>query len=275
MTPLLELTGIVKLFGGLRALDQANFVVQPGEVMALVGDNGAGKSTLIKVICGAYLPDAGTMRLRGVPVRFSAPQEATDAGIATIYQELALAGKMTVADNIFLGRELVDRRFGIPFLSRRLMHARAEALLRQLDVHIPDLDVWAEQLSGGQRQGLAIARAMNLDAELIIMDEPTAALAVAEARKVLNFITQLRANGKSVVLISHNIQDVFQVADQVTVMRHGAAIAVRRIASSTPEEIVGLITGAAQVRATLGAALIPETDYAGQPCHEPQLEPET
>lgn len=275
MTPLLELTGIVKLFGGLRALDQADFVVQPGEVMALVGDNGAGKSTLIKVICGAYLPDAGTMRLRGVPVHFSAPQEATDAGIATIYQELALAGKMTVADNIFLGRELVDRRFGIPFLSRRLMHARAEALLRQLDVHIPDLDVWAEQLSGGQRQGLAIARAMNLDAELIIMDEPTAALAVAEARKVLNFITQLRANGKSVVLISHNIQDVFQVADRVTVMRHGAAIAVRRIASSTPEEIVGLITGAAQVRATLGAALIPETDHAGQPCREAQLEPES
>lgn len=275
MTLLLELTGIVKLFGGLRALDHTDFVVQPGEVMALVGDNGAGKSTLIKVICGAYLPDAGTMRLRGVPVRFAAPQEATDAGIATIYQELALAGKMTVADNIFLGRELVDRRFGIPFLSRRLMHARAEALLRQLDVHIPDLDVWAEQLSGGQRQGLAIARAMNLDAELIIMDEPTAALAVAEARKVLNFITQLRANGKSVVLISHNIQDVFQVADRVTVMRHGAAIAVRRIASSTPEEIVGLITGAAQVRATLGAALIPETGHAGQPCHEPQLEPET
>lgn len=275
MTPLLELTGIVKLFGGLRALDQADFVVQPGEVMALVGDNGAGKSTLIKVICGAYLPDAGTMRLRGVPVRFSAPQEATDAGIATIYQELALAGKMTVADNIFLGRELVDRRFGIPFLSRRLMHTRAKALLRQLDVHIPDLGVWAEQLSGGQRQGLAIARAMNLDAELIIMDEPTAALAVAEARKVLNFITQLRANGKSVVLISHNIQDVFQVADRVTVMRHGAAIAVRRIALSTPEEIVGLITGAAQVRTTLGAALIPETGRAGQPCHEPQLEPET
>ena len=116
---------------------------------------------------------------------------------------------------------------------------------------------------------------MNLDAELIIMDEPTAALAVAEARKVLNFITQLRANGKSVVLISHNIQDVFQVADRVTVMRHGAAIAVRRIASSTPEEIVGLITGAAQVRATLGAALIPETDHAGQPCREAQLEPES
>ena len=275
MTPLLELTGIVKLFGGLRALDQADFAVQPGEVMALVGDNGAGKSTLIKVICGAYLPDAGTMRLRGAPVRFSAPQEAADAGIATIYQELALAGKMTVADNIFLGRELVHRRFGIPFLSRRAMRARAEALLRQLDVHIPDLDVWAEQLSGGQRQGLAIARALNSDADLIIMDEPTAALAVAEARKVLNFITQLRANGKSVVLISHNIQDVFQVADRVTVMRHGVAIAVRRIASSAPEEIVGLITGAAQVRATLGAAPIPDAGHAGQPRHEPQLEPET
>ena len=160
---------------------------------------------------------------------------------------------MTVADNIFLGRELIHRRFGIPFLARRTMRARAEALLRQLDVHIPDLDVWAEQLSGGQRQGLAIARAMNMDADLIIMDEPTAALAVAEARKVLNFISQLRASGKSVVLISHNIQDVFQVADRVTVMRHGVAIAVQRIAASTPEEIVGLITGAGQMRGMIGA----------------------
>ncbi len=262
MTPLLELTGIVKQFGGLRALDHADFAVERGEVMALVGDNGAGKSTLIKVICGAYAPDAGTMRLRGAPVSFSAPQEATDAGIATIYQELALAGKMTVADNIFLGRELIHRRFGIPFLARRTMRARAEALLRQLDVHIPDLDVWAEQLSGGQRQGLAIARAMNMDADLIIMDEPTAALAVAEARKVLNFIIQLRANGKSVVLISHNIQDVFQVADRVTVMRHGAAIAVQRIAASAPEEIVGWITGAGQMRGMIGAG------RSGQPRQE-------
>src|SRR5882724_583525 len=187
--------------------------------MALVGDNGAGKSTLIKIVSGAYSPDAGTMVVRNEPVAFHSPQDAWAKGIATIYQELALAGKMTVAENIFLGRELVHRRLGIPFLSRRAMRSRSAALLRELDVHVPDPDRWVETLSGGQRQGVAIARAMNLDADLIIMDEPTAALAVAEARKVLGFIDRLRAQGKSVILISHNIQDVFAVADRIAVMR--------------------------------------------------------
>lgn len=247
--PLLQLTGIIKSFGGLRALDRVNFAVEAGEVMALVGDNGAGKSTLSKVISGAYQPDAGTMSLRGVAVNFLDPQDAVRAGIATIYQELALAGKMTVADNIFLGRELIKQRFGIAFLSRRAMRARAQALLQQLDVHIPDLDVWVETLSGGQRQGVAIARALDLDADLIVMDEPTAALAVAEVRKVLSFIDRLRGRGKGVVLVSHNMQDVFAVADRVTVMRHGMAIAVRRITETDPEEIVGLITGAARMLA--------------------------
>lgn len=245
--PLLQLAGIVKTFSGLRALDQVDFAVDPGEVMALMGDNGAGKSTLIKVISGAHQPDSGTMLLRGAAVNFADPQDAVNAGIATIYQELALAGKMTVADNIFLGRELITPFFGVAFLSRRAMRVRAQALLQQLDIHIPDLDVWVETLSGGQRQGVAIARAMDLDADLIVMDEPTAALAVAEVRKVLNFISYLRERGKGIVLISHNLQDVFAVADRVTVMRHGAAIAVRRITETDPEEIVGLITGAASM----------------------------
>lgn len=248
--PILELLGIVKHFGGITALDHADFSIDGGEIMALVGDNGAGKSTLIKVISGAYTPDAGAISMRGEALAFRSPQDAWAKGIATIYQELALAGKMTVADNIFLGRELVRRRLGIPFLSRRAMRARSWALLNELDVHIPDLDRWVETLSGGQRQGIAVARAMNLDADLIIMDEPTAALAVAEVRKVLGFIERLRDQGKSIILISHNIQDVFAVSDRITVMRHGRCIAVRRTAETVPEDIIGLITGAAQMRTT-------------------------
>ena len=243
--PLLALDGIVKRFGGVTALDRVHFEVEPGEVMALVGDNGAGKSTLIKVVSGAHTPDAGTMRIEDTAVEFRRPQDAWARGIATIYQELALAGKMTIPDNIFLGRELRRPLLGIPFLDRRAMRTRTRGLLAQLDVHVPDIDVWVEHLSGGQRQGVAIARALNLDARLIVMDEPTAALAVAEALKVLDFIGRLRAKGKAVILISHNIQDVFAVADRIAVLRLGRNVGVRRRQATTPEEIIGLITGAA------------------------------
>jgi ABC-type sugar transport system ATPase subunit len=248
-TLLFEMTGIVKRFGGLVALDRVDFAVREGEVMALVGDNGAGKSTLIKTMSGAYIPDAGEIRMAGQPVRFRSPQDAWQGGIATIYQELALAGKMTVADNIFLGREIRRPVLGIPFLDRPAMRRRTAELLSQLDVHVPSLDSWVETMSGGQRQGIAIARALNMDARLIIMDEPTAALAVAEVRKVLDFVRNLRGHGKSVVLISHNIQDVFAVSDRISVMRHGRCIAVRETGKTTPEEIIGLITGANEVRA--------------------------
>jgi ABC-type sugar transport system ATPase subunit len=247
MTPLFEMSGVVKRFGGVVALDGVEFAVLPGEVMGLVGDNGAGKSTLIKTMSGAYSAEAGDLRMRGAPVRFRSPQDAWASGIATIYQELALAGKMTVPDNIFLGREVKRPVLGIPFLDRRAMRKRTAELLAQIDVHVPSLDGWVENLSGGQRQGVAIARALNMDAELIIMDEPTAALAVAEARKVLDFVLRLRGQGKSVVFISHNIQDVFTVSDRISVMRHGRCIAVRETSATTPEEIIGLITGAIRV----------------------------
>ncbi len=244
-----KMSGIVKRFGGLTALDNVDFAVANGEVMALVGDNGAGKSTLIKTMSGAHTPDEGTIEMEGKEVHFRSPQEAWDSGIATIYQELALAGKMTVVDNIFLGRELKRPILGIPFLDRPAMRKRTDELLSQLDVHVPSIDSWVESMSGGQRQGVAIARALNMDARLIIMDEPTAALAVAEVRKVLDFIKKLRAQGKSVVLISHNVQDVFEVSDRISVMRHGRCIAVRDTATTTPQEIIGLITGAHEVRA--------------------------
>ena len=243
----LHMQGIVKRFGGVVALDRVDFEVLPGEVMALVGDNGAGKSTLIKILAGAYSADDGIIRFGDEPLEFRSPQDAWSRGIATIYQELALAGKMSIADNIFLGRELQRRFFGIAFLNRRAMRQRTLELLRELDVNIPDIDVWAEFLSGGQRQGVAIARALNIDAELIIMDEPTAALAVAESRKVLQFVRRLREQGKSVILISHNMQDVFEVSDRITVLRQGRRIGVRETPRATPEEIIGLITGAAEI----------------------------
>ena len=236
------MSGIVKRFGGIVALDGVDLEVEPGEVMALVGDNGAGKSTLIKILSGAYQADAGTIRLDGSTVEFRSPQEAWGRGIATIYQELALAGKMTIPDNIFLGRELTRSVLGLRFLDRRAMRERTRDLLRRLDVQVPSLDVWVEFLSGGQRQGIAISRALNIDADLIVMDEPTAALAVAEVRKVLEFIRRLRDQGKSVILISHNLQDVFAVSDRITVLRQGRRAGMRETGTTTPEEIIGLIT---------------------------------
>lgn len=247
MKPLkLSMKGVVKRFGGVVALDAVDFELRHGEVMALVGDNGAGKSTLIKTLAGAHQPDEGRIEIDGEPVRFTSPQDAWRQGVATIFQELALAGKMTIADNIFLGRELTRRIGGIPFLDRRAMQRRSTQLLDQLDVVVPDVQTWVEHLSGGQRQGVAIARALNIDAELIIMDEPTAALAVAEVRKVLEFIKTLRRQGKSVILISHNIQDVFEVSDRITVLRRGKRIGLLETQRSTPEEVVGLITGATE-----------------------------
>lgn len=247
MKPLkLSMKGVVKRFGGVVALDAVDFELRHGEVMALVGDNGAGKSTLIKTLAGAHQPDEGRIEIDGEPVRFTSPLDAWRQGVATIFQELALAGKMTIADNIFLGRELTRRIGGIPFLDRRAMQRRSTQLLDQLDVVVPDVQTWVEHLSGGQRQGVAIARALNIDAELIIMDEPTAALAVAEVRKVLEFIKTLRRQGKSVILISHNIQDVFEVSDRITVLRRGKRIGLLETQRSTPEEVVGLITGATE-----------------------------
>jgi len=247
--PELNMKGIVKRFGGVVALDRVDFDVRPGEVMALVGDNGAGKSTLIKVLAGAYEPDGGEILLGGRPVTFKTPQDAQKHGIATIFQELALAAKMPIADNIFLGQELTRKLFGIPFLDRRTMRNRTRQLLSDLDVHVPDMNAWVENLSGGQRQGIAIARALNVDANLIVMDEPTAALAVAEVDKVLQFIDSVRSQGKGVVVISHNIQDVFEVSDRITVLRQGRQIGVRETGATTPEEIIGLITGASAVKA--------------------------
>jgi ABC-type sugar transport system ATPase subunit len=243
-TPLLQARSISKRFGALQALRDVDVDIRAGEVLAILGDNGAGKSTFIKILSGAYEPSAGTLLLDGVPVSFVSPQDAADVGIATIFQELALSENLSIAENVFLGRELVRRVLGVPFLRRQAMKQRVAELLLTLEAHISDPEAAVGSLSGGQRQAVAISRALNLNARLVIMDEPTAALAVAETRKVLQLIRRLAEGGRAVILISHNMHDVFEVADRIVVFRRGRKIAERRRSETDPEEVVSFITGA-------------------------------
>jgi ABC-type sugar transport system ATPase subunit len=242
--PLLQARSITKRFGALQALAEVDVDIHAGEVLAILGDNGAGKSTFIKILSGAYEPSAGTVLLDGTPVSFASPQDAADVGIATIFQELALSENLSIAENVFLGRELVRRVLGVPFLRRQAMKQKVAELLHTLDAHISDPDAAVGSLSGGQRQAVAISRALNLNARLVIMDEPTAALAVAETRKVLQLIRRLAEGERAVILISHNMHDVFEVADRIVVFRRGRKIAERRRSETDPEEVVSFITGA-------------------------------
>jgi ABC-type sugar transport system ATPase subunit len=243
-TPLLQARSISKRFGALQALADVDVDIHAGEVLAILGDNGAGKSTFIKILSGAYEPSAGTLLLDGAPVSFVSPQDAADVGIATIFQELALSENLSIAENVFLGRELVRRVLGVPFLKRQAMKQKVAELLNTLEAHISDPEAAVGSLSGGQRQAVAISRALNLNARLVIMDEPTAALAVAETRKVLQLIRRLAEGGRAVILISHNMHDVFEVADRIVVFRRGRKIAERRRSETDPEEVVSFITGA-------------------------------
>jgi ABC-type sugar transport system ATPase subunit len=242
--PLLQARSIAKHFGALQALTDVDLDIYAGEVLAILGDNGAGKSTFIKILSGAYEASDGTLLLDGAPVRFASPQDAADVGIATIFQELALSENLSIAENVFLGRELVQRVLGVPFLRRREMKQRVAELLRDLDAHVTNAEAAVGSLSGGQRQAVAISRALNLNARLVIMDEPTAALAVAETRKVLQLIRRLADGGRAVILISHNMHDVFEVADRIVVFRRGRKIAERLRSTTDPEEVVSFITGA-------------------------------
>jgi ABC-type sugar transport system ATPase subunit len=242
--PFLTARNVSKRFGALTALSGIDLDIRSGEVLGLLGDNGAGKSTFIKILAGAHQPSGGEIRIDGQPASFASPQEAAARGVATIFQELALSENLSIADNVFLGRELVVRIAGIPFLRRAEMKTRVAAMLQELDAHIADPDAVVGNLSGGQRQVVAICRALNLDARLVIMDEPTAALAVAETRKVLDLARRLADRGCAVVLISHNLVEVFEVADRMAVFRRGRKIAERRREATNTEEIVSLITGA-------------------------------
>ncbi len=242
--PFLTARGVSKRFGALTALSGVDLDIRRGEVLALLGDNGAGKSTFVKILAGAHAMSGGEIRIEDRPVAFASPSDAAACGIATIFQELALSENLSVAENVFLGREIVTRVAGLPFLRRRAMRVRVAELLHELDAHIPDPGAAVGSLSGGQRQAVAICRALNLDARLVIMDEPTAALAVAETRKVLSLVRKLAERGCAVVLISHNLVDVFAVADRMVVFRRGRKIAERRREATDTDEIVSLITGA-------------------------------
>lgn len=244
--------GVVKRYQAVTAVDGADIDVRAGEVMALMGDNGAGKSTLIKCIAGVERPDTGEIWLDGERLTGGDPNEALARGIETVYQDLALVNPMTAVQNVYLGRELRRRGLAGRLLGLtdvKAMHREAAAMLAELGARIPDLSRDVTDLSGGQRQALAIARAMLWGRRLVILDEPTAALGVEESRHVLDCIVRLREMGASVIMISHNLDHVWRVADRVTVLRRGRTRGVCAVARSHPDEIVGLITGSDAVTA--------------------------
>ncbi len=238
--PVLSITGLSKRFGAVQALKDIDFDVRPGEVVALVGDNGAGKSTLVKAIAGVYVPDAGRVSVDGREVSISSPAESQRLGIATVYQDLALCDNLDVVGNLFLGREL--RSGGL--LDEAAMEQESWRLLRQLSAKIPSVRIPVASLSGGQRQTVAIARSILGDPKIVMLDEPTAALGVAQTAEVLNLVERLRDNGLAVILISHNMSDVMAVADRVCVLRLGRNNGTFDVASTNVQEIIAAITGA-------------------------------
>jgi D-xylose transport system ATP-binding protein len=243
-SPLLELRGISKAFGAVQALAAVDFEVFPAEVVALVGDNGAGKSTLIKIIAGTYRTDEGRYTFDGQPVNVRGPRSVSDLGIATVYQDLALCDNLDVVANLYLGREEEVGSGPLGIVDEVPMERRAIEVLRGLSVKIPSVRTQVASLSGGQRQSVAVARAVMGDARVVQLDEPTAALGVAQTRQVLDLIMRLRERGLGVVVISHNLADVFEVADRIIVLRLGRRVASFAAHKVPREEVVAAITGA-------------------------------
>ena len=247
--PLLQARGLVKRYGHVVALAGADLELYPGEILAVIGDNGAGKSTLIKALSGALQPDEGEIRLAGEPVHFRSPGDARRAGIETVYQDLAVAPSLDIAANIFLGRE--QRRRGplgflLRMMDKRAMRREATRHFAELRIGVTSITQPVETLSGGQRQGVAVARAAAWGSRLVIMDEPTAALGVKETRQVLDLILQVRERGLPVILISHDMPHVFEVADRIHIMRLGRRVAVVTPQSHSMPEAVAIMTGAAR-----------------------------
>jgi D-xylose transport system ATP-binding protein len=238
--PILELHGISKHFGAVQALSDVDFEVYPSEVVALVGDNGAGKSTLIKTISGIYTPDEGQVVFGGRTVSIHGPRDVAALGIATVYQDLALCDNLDVVANLYLGRERVT----LMNLDEEAMEKRAVEVLGTLSVKLPSVRRAIASLSGGQRQSVAVARSVMWDAKVVLLDEPTAALGVAQTRQVLDLILRLKEQGLGVVVISHNLADVFEVCDRIVVLRLGRRVADFRVAEASREQVVAAITGA-------------------------------
>lgn len=246
--PILTARGLIKRYGRVTALDHADFDLYPGEILAVIGDNGAGKSTLIKALCGAITPDEGEIRLDGKPVSFKSPLEARAAGIETVYQNLALSPALSITDNMFLGREL--RKPGVMgsvfrMLDRPAMAKVARDKLSELGLMtIQNISQTVETLSGGQRQGVAVARAAAFGSKVVIMDEPTAALGVKESRRVLELILDVKKRGLPIVLISHNMPHVFEVADRIHIHRLGRRLTIIDPKAYTMSDAVAFMTGA-------------------------------
>jgi simple sugar transport system ATP-binding protein len=243
LPPTLSLRGVHKTFGGVTAIEEINLDVRAGEIVALVGDNGAGKSTLIKIVAGVQPATRGEIRVDGEPADLKTPADSQDRGIQVVYQDLALAERQPVYMNLFLGRELTLPWLGK--LNRGRMIAEAESLMRELDVRIPSARALVSELSGGQRQGIAIARATHWASKLVLMDEPTAALGIAETERVEKIIAGLKARNLAILLVSHNLDQVFRLADRICVLRRGRQIGVRDTHRVGRNEIVAMITGLA------------------------------
>ena len=250
--PVLQARGLVKRYGQVTALDGADFELLPGEILAVIGDNGAGKSTLIKALSGALIPDEGEIRLDGKPVKLHSPVDARRHGIETVYQDLAVAPSMSIAENLFLGREI--RRSGllgflVGMLDKKRMLEEAVKHLRDLQIGIRSMKQPVETLSGGQRQGVAVARSAAFARHVVIMDEPTAALGVKESNMVLDLIRRVRDRGLPVILISHNMPHVFEVADRIHIQRLGRRAALVRTSDIGMSDAVAVMTGAKTLEA--------------------------
>ena len=233
--PVLALRGVSKSFGAIRALSEMDLSLEPGEVLGLMGDNGAGKSTLMRIMAGNFPPTTGEIRMNGIEVHFHRPLDARRHGIEIVYQDLALCDNLTAAANVFLGREMTRRVGPVKLLDYRAMYARAGALFAELKSETRPRDL-VRRMSGGQRQAVAIARTRLSDARIVLLDEPTAAISVRQVAEVLDLIRRLRERGIAVVLVSHRMPDVFEVADRILVLRRGRKVAEKPVASSSPED---------------------------------------
>ena len=239
----MRVIGLDKSYGGLKAVDDVTFDVNSGEILALVGDNGAGKSTLVKALAGAQPPDGGQIEIDGEPVQLNTPRDADAAGIGCLHQGLGLVDALNVPENVFLGRELQTKLLGvIPQLDHGQMRERTIELLEKFGVHLPRLNDPVFKLSGGQRQTVAISRLLLQDVRLVIMDEPMAALGVEEGRRVLELVRSMRDQGIAVIVISHNLEHVFQLADRIVVLKNGRLIGVVETATTTRDAVVQMIT---------------------------------
>lgn len=242
-TPIIRMENIVKRFGTITALDGVDFEVHSGEVRALLGDNGAGKSTLIKVLTGVYQPTSGRIFFEGRPVQVNSPRDAHALGIETVYQDLALVNLMSISRNFFLGRELVTRIGPLRWLDMRAMNDQCRRSLHDIGIEIRSASERVGSLSGGERQSIAIGRGVHFGAKVLILDEPTSALSVAETRKVLNYINSAKEQGLAVIFITHNVSHVYMVADSYTIIRHGQKVGTYFKGELTQTDIADLITG--------------------------------